>query len=272
MARTTEKIQQSDVSFWGILAVCLAGVAFGTVNLSALLPDAWLSGLHGTRLGGGSLTELQKQVASLQEETTRLRAESGKISTMLTLADRNRQSVTQRVGALEKSIPVLLEQIPLGPQIDSTTITSSVENEGVDIREIDGGRVAVSVQPLNGTIIFADEMNEIPGVLNETPGMKVSAMPEQLDLEHVSSNKFGLAMGERVSVQDAFVYWTDIRNNVGALLLDLEPLLARSGDQSFHLVAGPVDGVSEAQALCAHVLRAGLECLPVPYSGYELPK
>lgn len=278
MTRTIEKYQQSDVNFWGFLAIGCVGVAFGMANVSAMMPSSWLAGMHATRSGGGSFAELQNQVTALRMETARLRSDSGRLNTMLTLGDFNAQDVTKRVGALESTIPVLLEQIPLGPNIDSASLTASVNSPPQDVIAAEGGSVAVSMQPLVPAIIdqaVPSELPEMPqqaSVDSNTPAAEAPMWPTDAGLTSVVSEKFGLAMGKSVNLAEAYIYWTDIHSEVGALLMDMEPILSPASDGTYHLVAGPLNAVADAEGLCAHILRAGLQCLPVPYSGYKLPK
>ena len=55
------------------------------------------------------------------------------------------------------------------------------------------------------------------------------------------------------------------------MLIGMEPILS-GGNSGYHIVAGPVDRIARAEELCGYVERAGLQCLPVPYSGYMMPQ
>lgn len=269
MARTRERYQQADVSRWGFIAIGCVGFAFASANISALLPASWLVGLHDTRFGAGSFAEIQSRVASLQEETTRLRIENRRITVMLTRGDRNRLDVTKRVGALESSIPVLLEQIPLGPDIDSAMTTASVNATPDEVRDVLGGAVAISRQPLTGVVLPQEAPSELPLVEARALDAAEAIVP---GLTQFTSEQYGLAMGGTVSIQEAYIYWTELRSNIGALLLGLEPILSRGSDGNFHVVAGPIAAIAEAEGLCTHIMRTGVQCLPVPYTGYALPQ
>jgi hypothetical protein len=272
MAWQIEKYRQSDVNFWGVIAIACVGVAFAASNLSAMLPNQWLSGLHSTRQGGGSFSELQSQVASLREESTRLRTEGGRISTILKLGDSQQKDATKRIGALENSIPILLEQIPLGPNIDSATVTGSVNDQTSPVRQVQGGAVAVTTSPLDGGEVKQKVPAKISAVASPVMLADTAETATSAGLRPLTTEFFGLAMGDSVDLQDAYLYWREIHNNVGALLLGLDPVLSDNQNGEFHLVAGPVNTVADAESLCALILRNGLQCLPVPYSGYELPQ
>ena len=75
-------------------------------------------------------------------------------------------------------------------------------------------------------------------------------------LESVETESFGMAMGDVVTVEDAYLSWVDLRNKVGALLIGMEPILSGDGN-GYHIVAGPVDRIARAEEICGYVQRAG---------------
>lgn len=268
MASSGDHFKSSDVTFWGIVALGLGAVAVLGGNLSAVVPPHLLTGLHSTRLDGGNLNHLRAEVSQLRDETSRMRNENGRLLTMLTLAEQDQGDVTRRIGAIESSLPTLIEENALKVNIDRASITSGIGGKTAELMEADGGMIAVTTQPLEGgspqtTAPEESEMPAIPQTAATAPQSRVSAPPP---------DKFGIALGPRVSIRDAFVAWQDITNKVGPLLLGLGPILSGDDTMAQRLVAGPLDQFSEAEQLCSRMRRVGITCLPVPYEGDPLPE
>lgn len=283
LARSGEQFRQSDVTFWGIIALVFATGAMMFANLSAIFPANMMTGLHSTRLDGGSLNHLRTQVADLQGETVRIRNENDRLMTMITLAEQDQGAVNRRIGAIESSLPLLMEQNVTSSRsnIDHSIITAAIGtddnstmngDENVMLIEAEGGVVAVSHRPLEGTMpepkpapkeMLTAAMPVIPAVPKITKPRIVVAPP----------SAFGIALGPQVTVQDAFVAWKDITAKVGPLLLGLGPLLSgNAGAEQQRLVAGPITDYAQAEQLCVRVIRIGISCLPVPYAGHALPE
>lgn len=255
-----------------MIALGLGAVAVLGGNLAAVVPAHMLTGLHSTRLDGGSLNQLRAELASLRDETARMRNENGRLMTMLTLNEQNQGDVTRRVGAIESSLPVLIEEEALGIGVDRFSITSGIGSEEAELIEADGGMVAVTRQPLEGEPVqdaapsnneMEVEMPAVPEVATTEPRSRVFTPPP---------NTFGIALGPRVTIRDAFVSWTDITNKVGPLLLGLGPILSGESGSQKRLVAGPLSRFSEAEQLCVRMRRVGISCLPVPFEGEALPE
>lgn len=273
MPKPVERYRQSDVNFWGVAAIVACGIAVTAASLPALLPPQVFSALHTSRMNGANVNALRAELAALEAEAIKLRNETGQMATRLGLAEDNRGDLLQRVGALENTLPLLMEQIPPGQALDTTIITSATGNSE-PATPIEGGSVEISRTPLfpQQDMIEAPEAELAPGPLEEEDAAEVPVlMTEAPDLERVSSEQYGIAVGGTVTVNDAYVSWLDLRSKVGALLIGLEPILS-SGNTGYHIVAGPVERIARAEELCAYVERAGLQCLPVPYAGYRMPQ
>ena len=273
MPKPVERFRQTDVNFWGIAAIAACGIAVSTASLPTLLPPQVFSALHTSRISGADVNALRAELATLEMETTKLRSETDQISTRIGLADRNRGDIVQRVGALENSLPLLMEQIPPGQAIDASIITSSTGNNR-ETTPIEGGSVEITRTPLYpqqdmvGMPETESDSTPMPEQTNAETPFERTEMP---NLEQVSSEEFGIAVGGTVTVNDAYVSWLDLRSKVGALLIGMEPILSAS-NTGYHIVAGPVERIARAEELCAYVERAGLQCLPVPYAGYRMPQ
>ena len=258
------------MTFWGAVALVLGVVAVFGANVSALIPANLTTGLHSTRLQGGNLNHLRAQVAELQSESYRIRSENSRLVTMLKLAEQDQGEVTRRVGAIENSLPILMESVPPGTMIDSSVTTSGIDQaDSTQILPAEGGSVAVKQMPLepvarpaSGSI---EDIIEMPSMPAEQPRIPVR-------LNSPTPLAFGIALGPEVTVRDAFLAWKDITSKVGPLLLGLGPVLSgNAGVEQQRLIAGPINDYAHAEQLCARMVRVGISCLPVPYAGSALP-
>lgn len=272
MSKPVERYRQSDVNFWGIAAIAACGIAMTATSLPALLPNQVFTALHTSRLNGASVNSLRAQMATLEEENAKLRIDTAQLITRLGLAEKDRGTITQRVGALENTVPVLMEQIPPGNTIDASIVTSST-GKATESATITGGSVEISRTPLYpDSSDFRAPETELSAAPTPTATQEMPELKTDLpSLERFSSEQYGIAVGGTVTVNEAYVSWIDLRNKVGALLIGMEPILS-SGNSGYHIVAGPVDRIARAEELCGYVERAGLQCLPVPYSGYLMPQ
>jgi len=249
LAKAAEQFRQSDVTFWGIVALCCGGVAVLSANVSAVIPDSFLLGLHTSRLAGADMSTLRSKVAQLSDETARLRDADRQIATRISLADTANGDVTRRVGALEISIPSLLEAVPPDAGIDRSVMTSSIGQSPGTTFDADGGSVTVRNEPLpSAAPDDADAGQDLPPIL---PGAPV----------------YGVAIGPQISAANAAATWKDMSDKLGLLLAGYDPLMAPDGTGRSHLVAGPIADISDATTLCKRLEAVAVACLPVPYSG-----
>ena len=114
MARASEQFRQSDVTVWGIVAlVCAALAVFGS-NISMLVPQSIIGGLHQPRVAGASIETLRQQVSDLREETNRLKRENEVLVSRFAMQERSGNEITRRVGALEITVPRMLPFVVVG--------------------------------------------------------------------------------------------------------------------------------------------------------------
>ena len=252
MAKARDQFRPSDVTFWGVTALFCCGAAVLSANLAALVPTGFFVGLHASRADGSTISQLRSQVASLTEESVRMRRENNVLLQRFTLAEQARNEVTQRVGALEVSLPALLEGSPNGTGIDRS-VTASIGDEP-ETFEADGGSVAVRQKPL------------LPRAAPAAPEREMATAPM------ADPEAFGIAIGFPVAVAEAEAQWQDYSARVGTLLLGLAPLLQEADDgEAARLVAGPLDAASQADALCGRLELVGIPCQPVSFTGDPLP-
>ena len=266
MAKAADQFRQSDVTLWGMIALVCGAVAILSANVSALVPDSILAGLHASRLEGANLNQLRDEVANIADAAARLRAENTSLATRFGFVEKADGEVTRRVGALEISVPKLLEALPQGSEIDRSTVTGAIGTTppAAVHYDTDGGSVSVTQQPLAPVVVNTDS-----SVIQPLPAMPMAAQQSPA----ADPNAFGVAIGPTVPPDGARSAWQDLSLKLGPLLLGLAPLLRDDGAVGGvkQIVVGPVVDMSEAQALCKNVDRVGIACVPVPYTGATLP-
>jgi len=249
------------VTIWGIVAlVCVALAVFGS-NISLLVPQSIIGGLHQPRVAGASIETLRQQVAELSEETARLKRENELLVTRFTMQERSSNEVTRRVGALEVSVPRLLETMPNGVMVDRSTLTSSIGANETLTFDADGGSVAVRRSTLpEAAPAPADTSQPLP-----------AAVEPQTALALPNENAYGIAIGAAVPFEETPALWSDLTLKLGPLLFGLAPLVVdeANGDNK-RIVVGPIAELAEARALCQRFERVSIACIPMPYSGTPL--
>ena len=222
-----------------------------SANVAAVVPAAWLSGLHASHSDGATLVQLRRELSDLTAATADLRRANAVLGQRLALAENSSGEMTKRVGALEISIPSWLEGAPREVAVDRSLVTAAIGDGEPESIEGDGGSATVETKPL---VLAAPEEQ----VLQEEPAVETAAAPET----------FGIALGQAVTQATAAEAWDALLSKLGPLLLGLSPLMSQGGpDGAQHLVAGPITDLSEAAALCRRLEKVSIGCLPVPYSG-----
>lgn len=260
MARASEQFRQSDVTTWGIVALVLWGIAVMGANVSALLPQGVLSGLHQTRLEGASLDQLRLQLLTLRDEQLRLKREQGVLAARFALDEQQGDEITRRVGALEVTVPRLLETAPQAGNVDRNSVTAAIGRDPALVYEADGGSVVVRQQPMAEAKPAPSDEQPLP-----EPVEQLTAIPLP------NEAAFGVALGPSIPFDQAPAAWRDLTMKLGPLLFGLAPLLveeANSDDQ--RILVGPINQLSEATALCARLERLSVSCLPMPFTGTPL--
>lgn len=259
------------MTFWAAIALVFGMVAVFGSNIATLLPPNFITGLHSNRLEGGSLSNLRAQVAELRTETSRMRNENDRLATQLKLAEQGQGEVNRRVGALETSLPLMMEEKNRGNEIDRLAVTSAIEqNDDSEIMPAEGGSVSVIQTPIEAEVNPEPMTPATPNVMPAPIAVKSKAdMPSRVIV--TVPKTFGVALGPQVALRDAAPAWNDITRKVGPLLLGLGPVLSGDSETELHkLIAGPIDDYAQAQQLCRRVVRIGISCLPVPFAGDAL--
>lgn len=258
MAKASEQFRQSDVTFWGVVALICGGMAVLGANVSAMAPQNILAGLHKSRIEVASIDQLRGDVHSLNEQATRLRRDNTTLLNQFALQEKAGNAVSQRVGALEVSLPKLLEALPEGADIDRSTLTSSIDGVEPVTFDADGGSVSVRRHPMELAVTIPEQ--PMPAVLTSKPPL---AMPNE--------SLFGIAVGPNVTMVNAEAAWNELSSKLGPLLFGLSPLLNDVADtDKKRIVVGPITQLSEAKALCQRLERVSISCMPLPFGGTPL--
>ncbi len=293
MAKAADQFRSSDVTVWGIVALVAWGIAVLSANLSALVPPSVYGALHASRLEGSTLNQLRAEVATLGAEAARMQRDAGQLQQRFALTEESAGEITRRVGALEISLPALIEAQyealrpaepapqPVDPTptgaIDATPVavapvaadepppvaadpteTAAIGDKPV-VFEVDGGLVMVQQRPL---VPGSDEVR-LRLVPVDTP------MPAELA---GPTGTIGLAIGFPVRPDEAEARWQEVLSLAGTALVGMSPILGESeGPGGKRLVAGPVLDRASALELCDELARKGIPCEAVPFTGDPLP-
>lgn len=263
MAKASEQFRQSDVTTWGIVALVLSAIAVMGANVSALMPQGVMAGLHKTRLEGASLDQLRLQVVDLREEQVRLKREQGVLTARFALGEQQGNEVVRRVGALEVSLPRLLETLPGGSNIDRNNLTAAIGRDPALVYQADGGSVVVRQQPMAVARPAAAGDQPLPAPVQPTELVASIPLPNEM--------AFGVALGPAIAFDQAPEAWRDLNMKLGPLLFGMAPLMvdeANSNNQ--RIIVGPINQLSEATALCARLERMSVACMPMPFTGTPL--
>lgn len=236
---------------WGAVALVAGAIAVLGANVSTLLPPGVLAGLHQARLQGATLDQLRIQVSDLRAQTLQLRSENSVLLSRFDLEEQQGNTMQQRVGALEVSLPKLLEALPETAEIDRSNLTASIGESDVMSFEADGGSVEVRQRPM------VDAMPPLP-VAPADPVITAS----------IGQPAYGVAIGPAVASAQAASTWRDLSLKLGPLLFGLSPILTEGSERDGQrIVAGPIGQLAEATALCQRLERVSIPCLPMPFTG-----
>lgn len=242
-----------------MFALAVWAIAVLAANASAFIPASVLGGLHATRLEGANLSQLRGQVASLQTETARLKQENTVLLQRFMLNEQASGEVTRRVGALELTVPSMLEALNGGAYgIDPGTTAATGTGQATTF-DTDGGSVSYTTTPLSRVVRPKAAAPE-----QEMPKALTQIMPD--------SSAFGIALGPPIDADEGESAWQSMNTKVGALLLGLGPLLSDvEGSAGKRLVVGPLTSEADARQLCGRMAKIGIACASVPFIGEPLP-
>lgn len=269
MGRISNQTRHRDIAGWGIAAVICGALAVLSVNVGGYIPDHLLTGLQTTRLQGGNFNQIRAQVSEMRGEAVRTASDYRAMSNRLNLLDDDSGEVVRRLAAVERSLPLLIESLPLHSDIDRSLLTASIAAAAGEVYEIDGGTIIVRQSPLfeNRDAFTADQ--PIPPVAIVPPmgeGLDVPERTGALDMQ-------GIAIGPAIQPEGARDHWNTLMIHAGPLLLGTVPLLGEGeGAGQTRIVTGPLPDFASAETLCGRLGRMGIACDPVPYEGSPWPR
>lgn len=258
LAKPGDQFRASDTALWGIVALVTWSVVLLGATAAAFIPDSVLGGLHVSRLQGATTNQLRTQLSLLEAEAARLRQENIILTQRFTLAEQASNDFSRRIGALESTVPQILEALAApGPGIDPGT-TASIGTTGATSFDVPGGSVSYTTTPMSSLSTKPDA-----GAQQQMPQAIVSITP--------NSAAFGIALGPPIESENGDSTWRSLNDRVGTLLLGLGPLLANvEGAAGKRLVAGPIASEAEARQLCGQMAKVGIACASVPFVGRPL--
>jgi len=262
LAKASEQFRQSDVTLWGIVALVTAGLAVFGANVAAVVPQGIIGGLHQSRLAGPSIETLRQQVTSLRAETRKLSRENEQLLARFTLQEQAAGEVVRRVGALEVTVPRLVEAMPDPALVDRSNFTASIAagDNAALVFDADGGSVVVRQSPLPQLAAPAAASQPLPAPL-EPSAVAAAPLPAG----------YGVALGDPVPAAAIAAQWQNLSGKLGPLLFGLEPLVAEAATgEDKRIVVGPIAAIGEARALCERLERSAVACTPMPYLGQPL--
>jgi len=260
----SEQFRASDVTLWGIIALACGAFAIVSTNVGANLPANLVTSLHSPRIEGAGIEQLSAQLARIETESRRISLDNEQLLTRFSLAEQNQGAVTRRVGALEVSVPALLETRQAqqtGVQIDRSIYTAGIGSVPSNTFEADGGSVTVTQKP----------MTAIDGRQGAGLEQPIPSLPAATTVPAPNDKAFGLALGTAVTDANAKAAWQDVSLKMGALLVGLGPLLADDANSANkRLVVGPLPDMAQAADMCRRMEKVAISCAPVPFTGTPL--
>lgn len=267
MGRMGSLVRHNDVAGWGVAALVSGAFAIFSANAAGFIPDSVLSGLHVTRLQGGSFNQVRMQVSEVQSDATRITRDYRTLLARFNLLDDDRGEMVRRLAAVERSLPLLIESLPFDSDIDRSLLTSSIAAASPEVYESDGVTISVRHSPLFDDFVAPAQDQPLPPVAIQAP---VEAAPPPVVISALDMQ--GIAIGPALATADAPALWDEITGQVGPLLLGTVPLLGESGNPGqTRIIVGPLPDLAAAETLCTRLLRVGISCDPAPYEGLAWP-
>ena len=275
MARAADQFRSADVTLWALATLGIWGLALFSANITAVVPPGVYAALHASRLSGSTLNQLRGQVATLEAETLRLKREGTELLQRLARSEEASGTAARRIGALEVSIPELIERQNVAeaaamrppPDPIDDIATGSIDDGTLQF-EVDGGTVTVRQRPLlpvDGEVSFTP-VAPMPETTREATTPFALPMPPDAD-----GSSMGVAIGSPVAGDDAQVQWRTLLAEAGPALDGLTAVLHMpEGGGPARLVAGPLENRLSALALCQQLDQVAIACEAVPYAGEAL--
>lgn len=297
------QFKQSDMRLWGFVAVAALTTMLVFSSVGLLLPKGWNNMLKETPNNLGTLAQVQSELRAMRMEFAAIKRESNVADSRLNLGEESNSFVSRRVRALEASIPILLEALPPGAQLDKSLITSSINQaNGEEIIRLDQD-LKISRSYLFENLPLAERappemQQDLPEIVASIDGTDVPTQvtqdwsevapsemqgAEAIDPQTTASVNametlpsvditYGVILGPKIEKNKAQLNWLNIKANVGTLLLGLEPKMIPVVNESekIQLVVGPLEEETDATQLCREIIRQGYVCEAGGFEGIPL--
>ncbi|AVX04677.1 hypothetical protein MXMO3_02157 [Maritalea myrionectae] len=295
------QFKQSDMRLWGVVAVTALTTMLVFSSAGLLLPKGWNNILKETPNNLGTLAQVQSELRAMRMEFAAIKRESNVADSRLNLGEESNSFVSKRVRALEASIPILLEALPPGAQVDKNLITASINQaNGEEIIRFDDDlkvsrsylfenlplaeRAPPEMQQDLPEIVASIDGNAVPtevmqdagdGAENQTLDAvdpQTTASIDAMAALPETDLTYGVILGPKIDKNKAQLNWLNIKSNVGTLLLGLEPKMIPVVNESekIQLVVGPLDAKTDATQLCREIIRQGYVCEAGGFDGIPL--
>lgn len=239
-----------------------------SVNVGGYIPESLLTGLQTTRLQGGNFNQIRAQVSEMRGDAFRTANDYRAMSNRINLLDDDSGEVVRRLAAVERSLPLLIESLPLHSDIDRSLLTASIAATAGEVYEIDGGTIIVRQSPLFEDRGLSSADQPIPPVAIFPHVVGNQAQQERtaaLDMQ-------GVAIGPAIPREGVREQWNSLMLQAGPLLLGTAPLVGESETPGeARIITGPLPDPASAQTLCDRIERLGIACAPVAYEGSPWP-
>lgn len=269
---TSDDARMGDITRWSVAALMCSTLAILSANVANFVPANVINGLHATRVQAGSFNQMRTLLTELRADNGRLGSEYRALLARFNLLDGDSGEVIRRLAAVENSLPLLIESLPLTSDIDRSLLTASIATSGGEVYEAEGGSISVRQSPLFDGVEVADALVQqpMPAALPETATVPEPAIVvDQGPKSNLAMQ--GIAVGEAVPVDEIVSSYSHIIEAAGTLLMGTAPLVSTASEDDARVVLGPLPDRRSADDLCARLVALALACEPVSYEGAAWP-
>lgn len=261
----SEEPSQIEIVRWAIAALVCGGLAVFGANVGRFVPSQVINLVHTTHHQGASMDQLRAQVANLRQLNGTMAADYRSLMNRFNLLDDDSGEVIRRLAAVENSLPLLIESLPVSTDIDRSLLTASIAEAGGEVYVVEGGEMVIRHSPLfDGLVGEALPDQPLPPVLEPI------AIDERRALAETSL--LGIAVGPDIEEDRLAAIYDEIVDAAGPLLLGTVPLLGRAEDGArSRIVLGPLPDGGSVEMLCDRLYRIGIACERANYVGQAWP-
>ncbi len=229
----------------GLIAVwTMAGfMAMGYIGFLATTIDSPrtggpVAGLDRPSLPPGAASSVQQEVAALRANVKELR--------------QREKQLTRKLTNIEEALGPATASLPQNPQKASGSLSQKASRQTAGIAAVTPEK-AVAASPVS--------INVLP----------LTAEDKVINLSGMNKvENYGVDLATARSVSALKQHWNRLQQQNGDLFRGLKPLYIDKGSSDlplFSLVAGPFNGLSDAQSYCEKLARARIDCQETGYPG-----